>query len=252
MVESAKIKIYTIAGTVAIISTSYILHASTFYTQLYENCTDIQENYSKKVESNSGILNVTELKPSKIVEKDQLIKSELTPAIKLDNINQTNKEIVKKLKTTQENIIVKNEQITQKIQKPEAIEIVEVKEPIKEEVVSKNELNKDKLSSFKEYLYLQQSSGALTKRTKEYLDQIIPIVNELSDYYIEVEGYSAKSALANELSLKYAQEVAKYLKYKNINKKIIITSYADNYPIIDDQNDIRNSRVELKFRRGLK
>lgn len=114
--------------------------------------------------------------------------------------------------------------------------------------------NSEKLDKiFKEYKYLYvEKSGEISQHSKEILEKIIPLLSDINNSYIELEGHSASQAynqLTQKTSEQYAQSIYRYLDDKKIGKEIIVTGHGDLYPILENKSDKQNSRVELKIRR---
>ncbi len=288
MVKSTKIKYISVFGTVSIISMSYILSAKMLYTELYEPKKDISSEkiistIDEKVKNNDdNSLIVSNFEPKEMSEKKISINAPKKPKIEdkskpsildeeiknitldaqelnqtsntlavIDNKDQesedldhftkdaydTNKSEINKITLT-----TKNKEI--KILKTNSMS-----EKISTSAPSLNAI--DELFNFRQYLYLN-SDLKMTIKTKRALDSVAVLIKDVSGYYIEVEGYSASQSdfkLEKKLSYSYALAVVEYLKSIGIDRRIIITGYGNEYPIIEDKKDIRNSRVELKFRR---
>lgn len=199
MLESTKIKLLGVFGTFAIISTSYLLHAKTFYNELYTTA-EVKER-----------VNSVAMPLSNVIE-------EKTP------------------------III--------IKKPEKKVTLEEIKPEKRVVTSQAD-TLDKLLQKYRYLHVEKS-GEISEQTKEALEKIIPLLVDMNNSYIELEGHSATEAshkLTQEISEQLAGSVSKYLNDKKIGKEIVVTGYGDLYPILDNTKDKQNSRVELKIRR---
>ena len=194
LLNSKKIKLFGIIGTFTIISTAYVLHAKTFYTQLYPTI-EVQK---------------TETKLEKLPIKE--------PDFELEAI--------------------------------EVEKIVKISDKPKVSLVHPAEKLDQILSKYK-YIHVDKL-GEISQTGKEMLKEVIPLLSELNDSYIELEGHSASeiySYMTQRRSEQSAQIIERYLRDKKVDKKIIITGYGDLYPIIDDKKDKRNSRVELKIRR---
>ena len=194
LLNSKKIKLFGIIGTFTIISTAYVLHAKTFYTQLYPTI-EVQN---------------TETKLEKLPIKE--------PDFELEAI-----EVEKIVKTSDES----------------KVSVVHPAEKL------------DQILSKYKYIHVDKL-GEISQTGKEMLKKVIPLLSELNDSYIELEGHSASemySYMTKRRSEQSAQVIERYLRDKKVDKKIIITGYGDLYPIIDDKKDERNSRVELKIRR---
>jgi len=225
MLQSTKIKILGIVGTFAIISTAYTLHANVFYKELYpalskkkipatQHKTDIVE---KKAEVD--VVKVTEVN----ISKDEDI---------VNTVIETNNSIAE----------IEDEKDAIEVQNTEQNKTVVTVEPVSE---------LERLLKENRYLYID-SSSQITSKSKETLQKLKPLLSKLDDIYIEVEGYSASKESSNSAkkdSEKFAHIIYEYLKSLDIDKEIVVTSYGDSYPIIDDTKDIRNSRVEVKIRR---
>jgi len=159
-----------------------------------------------------------------------------------------------------------------KILKKEVLEVAEEKEELKKPIVAtkivkippkiskiektpikKSEsIKKDKQVKKRNYLQVD-NFGKLSDKSKKILEEMIPTLLSLDDDdYVEVEGHSATQLYTyktEQNSKQIAMAVQNYLKEKVKNTKVIITTYGDTYPIIDDKKDKRNSRAELKIRR---
>jgi outer membrane protein OmpA-like peptidoglycan-associated protein len=201
VLSSTKIKYLGVVGTLAIISTSYVLHAKTFYTQLHE-----------------------------VVKSDNIVEKVQKQVVTEPKIETRVTHVEKKPSLTVEQHII--------VEKPKAATLT----------------TSEKLEKLlKEYKYIHvEKSGEISKNSKDALDEIIPLLSDINNSYIEIEGYSASQMygyLTQQISKKFAQSVYNYLNEKKIDCKIVITGYGDLYPIIDDKKDERNSRVELKVRR---
>jgi outer membrane protein OmpA-like peptidoglycan-associated protein len=223
MLQSTKIKILGIAGTFAIISTAYTLHANVFYKELYPSLSE------KKIS----------------LPENEIIKVEKKVKLPVENdINDTVAEI-KIDKTAKEN----NKSIA--VVEVEKIEIKEVEQ--NNTVPSVDYISElERVLKEEKYLYID-SSNQIIPKSKETLQKLKSLISKVDDdIYIEVEGYSASkdnSIIAKKDSENFALLISKYLKSLNIDKKIVVTAYGDSYPIIEDTKDIRNSRVEVKIRR---
>jgi outer membrane protein OmpA-like peptidoglycan-associated protein len=228
MQDSTKIKYFTIVGTFTIIFTSYMLHAETYYSAL----EPIKRVVAHTPTITEAVKKIEESKPKvKIKKVEKIIKSE-----------------VKKPEVIQPKIV--------KYTKPKYIEPEPVKEKVIEPVKSTIEkvVKKEiKPIQTEKYIYLGKNSK-VTDEVKKIIENSLSEIDSIDEeYYIEIEGYSASefsSILSQRLSREYAEAVAKYLKSIGVKKKIVVTSYSDMYPIIADRFDKRNSRVELKFRKG--
>lgn len=216
MLNSTKINFLGIVGTFAIISTAYVLHAKTFYTELYSALDE----------------NKITLKSNESTAKEEKIKVELT------NIYKSKKDI----KPIKDVVVVTVEQ-------NESSSLPVVSE-LKNIVLSSSEKVKQILKEDR-YLYVEKS-GKISQHSKEVLEKITPLLSDINNSYIEIEGHSASEIydhLTQKKSEQLAQTIYKYLSNKKINKEIVVTGYGDLYPILDNKKDERNSRVELKIRR---
>jgi outer membrane protein OmpA-like peptidoglycan-associated protein len=216
VLKSTKIKFLGIVGTFAIISTAYVLHAKTFYTQLYP------------------VLNETKIT---LKSNDQTAAQ---PKVKIEplNIEKPKKEI----KPIEDETVV--------IVEENKSSLMPIVNELKTMVLSSSEKVKQILKEDR-YLHVEKS-GRISQHSIEVLEKIIPLLSDINSSYIEIEGHSASEMynhLAQERSERFAQTVSKYLSDKKIDKEIVVTGYGDMYPIIDDKKDERNSRVELKIRR---
>ncbi len=216
MLDSTKIKFLGVVGTFVIITTAYALHAKTFYNEMYPT-----------IEKEKTLLKHTApVKEQFIVEEPKVVNVD-KPKIDIEPI-----EIV----------------TIEEIEKHTVVHtpVVETKQVV---VTSSEKLDK----IFKEYKYLYvEKSGKISQHSKEVLEKILPLLADINNSYIELEGHSASSAQSKstqKISEKYAQSIYKYLNEKKIDKEIIVTGYGDSYPILDDKSDKQNSRVELKIRR---
>ena len=181
MLNSKRVKLFGIVGTFSIISTAYILHAKTFYTELYP----------------------TENKITNILILDK-------PKEKINN----------KLEIAKIKIVKPSEKLNQILKKHK-------------------------------YIYIDEF-GKISENSKEILTKIIPLLLDLNDSYIELEGHSSSlmyDYLTQKRSKQSAQIVYDFIAKSKIDKDVILTGYGDLYPIIDDKFDKRNSRVEIKIRR---
>ncbi len=201
MLNSKKIKLFGVIGTFTIISTAYVLHAKTFYTQLYPTL---------KVQK-------TEIKSENLPSQEHGYELETIEVQKIVELKKDSVEILNKPKVS---LIKPSAKLDQMIKKYKYIHV-------------------DKL-------------GKISEASKEMLEKIIPLLSDLNDSYIEIEGHCASEMyhyLTKRRSEQSAQIIQEYLRDKKVVKKIIITGYGDLYPIIDNKKDERNSRVELKIRR---
>jgi outer membrane protein OmpA-like peptidoglycan-associated protein len=148
-------------------------------------------------------------------------------------------------------VILQKDKVVTKIEK--------IVEPVKKVVKHSKEIAKiispsaklDQLLKDNRYLYIE-SSGQISENSKEILEKIIPLLSNIDNSYIELEGHSSSQIydyLTKKKSEQSAHAVYGYLMDKKVDKKIVVTGYGDLYPIIDDKKDKRNSRVELKIRR---
>jgi outer membrane protein OmpA-like peptidoglycan-associated protein len=218
MLMSTKIKILGVVGTLAIISTAFTLHANVFYEELYNS---ISTNKVIKEESE--------------VQKRIDIKSNIISDVKKDSYTELNSSIqsAKIIATKESSIIEKKDLPSISIKSDPTSEL--------ERVLRSNR-----------YLYIDEEKGEIKPTSKEALKMLKPLLSKLDDIYLEVEGYSASkesSYVTQKDSEKFALIVSAFIKSLGIDKEIVITAYGDNYPIIDDKTDDRNSRVELKIRR---
>ena len=223
MLQSTKIKILGIAGTFAIISTAYTLHASVFYKELYPVLSN------KKISLPADEIVKVEKKVELPVENDI---NDSTIEVKIDDVLENNNSIAVEV----EKIEVKEiEQNSTTVPTPAIDYMSELERVLKED----------------RYLYIDSSSQIIPK-SKETLQKLKPLISKLDGIYIEVEGYSAAKASSN-IAKKDSEDsallVSEYLKSLNIDQEIVVTAYGDSYPIVEDTKDIRNSRVEVKIRR---
>ena len=189
MLNSKRVKLFGIVGTFSIISTAYILHAKTFYTELYPTENKI-----------TNIL-ILDKPKEKILDK---------PKEKINN----------KLEIAKIKIVKPSEKLNQILKKHK-------------------------------YIYIDEF-GKISENSKEILTKIIPLLSDLNDSYIEIEGHSSSlmyDYLTQKRSKQSAQIVYDFIAKSKIDKDVILTGYGDLYPIIDDKFDKRNSRVEIKIRR---
>ncbi len=212
MLYSTKIKFIGIVGTFSIISLSYILHAKTFYADL---STSNDLDFKSKQEVVKFADSSDENKT--VASKDLSMPKRLEKSYY--KISEQNNSQTKSVATKDKNLIF--------------IELINV-------ALSENR-----------YLYIDKT-GQITQESKKVIDEISPMLLNVKDCYIEIEGYSAlkkSEILAQKASKKYAQVVASYLKTIATKSEIRVTGYGSRYPIIEDIKDARNSRVELKLRR---
>ena len=207
MLNSKKIKYLTVIGTFSIISTAYLLHASSYYEKRHP-LEGIKQDTNHKL---------TELKPKEdtlLVEKIE-VETQIQP---------------------------EDEPVTPKIVKP-----------LKKVAEKDKHLNLTKFLSENRYLEID-TTGKLEPHAKDVLEKLLPMLASSidDDQYIELEGHSATKSYqyqTKQASEQAALLVQAYLNSKLKDKKIVVTSYGDLYPIVDNKKDERNSRVELKIRR---
>jgi len=209
VLSSNNIKNIGIFGTFVILSTSYFLSANTFFDELSSD-TPIKKDISL-------------LK----TDKKDLSKIKLSDITK---INEAHKNIEVAKVTMDKKSTVTNKAKTTPLSSDEKLS---------------NLLKKYK------YIYFDKD-GKPTVESKEAIGKLLPILSKLTNISIEVEGHSS-SQMYNYLTQKNSEKMAKnlydYLKSSGVNQKISIIGYGDMYPIIDDKNDDKNSRVEIKIRR---
>jgi outer membrane protein OmpA-like peptidoglycan-associated protein len=91
---------------------------------------------------------------------------------------------------------------------------------------------------------------SLTQQNRDILDNVIEKIKELgSGYSVEVEGHT-KRGLAKSYSKQMASETANYLQKGLPGVVIKSVGYGDEYPVIDDLEDVRNTRIEIIVRRS--
>jgi hypothetical protein len=211
LLKSKKIKYFTVIGTFSIISTAYFLHANSYYEKLHP-LEDISR-HAQKFQKVEKPLEIKETKlPSKELTKESVIVLK-TPVVPSKEV----KKIPKIEKTSKTETVIQ-----------------------KQAVVQKSYFQVDDL-------------GKLLPQSKEILDKMIPTLLSLDgDDYIEIEGHSATQSyiyMTERNSKQVALSVKNYLTAKLKDKKIVVTTYGDLYPVVDDKKDKRNSRAELKIRR---
>lgn len=89
---------------------------------------------------------------------------------------------------------------------------------------------------------------------QDFLKRIGEIIKKLpSQAQVEIRGFtddSDKDPRRNfDLASKRSQVVADYLMNQGINQEqLIVVSYGDNYPLMENKSDILNNRVEFYIR----
>lgn len=219
MLGSTKIKFLGVIGTFVIISTAYVLHANTFYKELYPTL-------------NSDATPIEPIKLQEPIIEQEKLKIEI---INVEKIVEPNKNI-EPIKNIIVKVIDQNKSIVKIVNKPTLLS-------------PSAKLNQ----MLKKYKYIHiEKSGEISQETKDVLEKLIPLLSNIKDSYIELEGYSSYdiySYITKKRSEQSAQIIYEYLNDRVKDKKIVVTGYGDRYPIIDDKNDERNSRVEIKIRR---
>ena len=104
-------------------------------------------------------------------------------------------------------------------------------------------------------IYFKTSSSTIRKDSQEGLNQVSTALKALpKGTVVTVEGHTdatGDATLNKQLSQQRADAVKFYLKKSGLNQLIIkATGYGEERPLVNDPNDKKNRRVEIRLERG--
>ncbi len=209
MLSSKKIKFFTVVGTFTIISTAYMLHAKTFYKELYPTLSDNTTVEKLKVP----------IKEKVTIEVVNIVKA-VEPKENVEVIEKVVQKSIKIASEPKKNLVSPSDKLNQI-------------------------LKEDKYLHIEKSGEISSHSKEILKKIIPLLSDIKYSYIELEGH----SSSQIYHDVTKKTSEQSAQKIHDYLKDKIVNRKIVVTGYGDLYPILDDKKDMRNSRVELKIRR---